>query len=124
MTKIGLTSGKLNRRVVVVRENAQHGNTYKEKAGKSYDLNITRWCQVFFKRQTSPIEALSLSDKQEYMFNFRFDYYTNQIDQRCTIVYNNQDYSVKNVDKFNVGLVSVTAVKVKERASTIRAESS
>ena len=111
MTKIGLTSGKFNKRVEVSRKNSQQSNTFSGKAKNSYEFHVVRWCQVFFKKQSVPVEVGGVSDQQEYMFNFRKDYYTKAFDQRCVIDYNNEKYYVKNVDNFNEGLINVTACK-------------
>lgn len=122
MTKFGLTSGKFNQRVVFKRllkeefePEVKVGEDRFEvdytDAGAKYETKFVRWCQVFFKKQTVPIEAGGVSDKQEYMFNVRLDSRTKEVSQRWILVYRDQNYYVLNKDNFNEGILSITACK-------------
>ena len=93
------------------RKISERNKDFKSKATNSYAFEIIRDAQVFFKKVSVPIEGGIVSDQQEYVFNFRKDVGTRKIDQRCIIIYNEQNYFVQNVDSFNEGLISVTAVK-------------
>lgn len=110
MSKFGLTSGKLNRRVVISRKDGADVASAKERT-LPFTIPIVRQAQVFFKKQAAQRDGVGVSDKQEYMFNLRNDVTTNKVNQNCIITYKEEEYSVLNVDKFNEGLVSVTACK-------------
>lgn len=107
MTKLGLTAGKFNRRVVI--SSTDSGNDLS--SGTAVAIKFMRYAQVFKKREAVPVEGGSVSDKQDYIFNIRKDLETEKIDQDYVLRYNNQDYKVLNVDNFNVGLISVLSTK-------------
>ena len=122
MTKFGLTSGKFNRRVIFAKQLSEDFEPEIQVGGKKFEVDYTdagtkyerkfvRWCQVFLKKQTVPIEAGGVSDKQEYLFNVRKDTKTKEVSQRWMLTYREQDYNVLNVDDFNEGIRSITACK-------------
>ena len=69
MTKLGLTSGKFNRRVVISCDVA--ANDLGSNVVATFKL--IRYAQVFKKREAVPVEGGSVSDKQDYIFNIRKD---------------------------------------------------
>ena len=107
MTKLGLTAGKFNKRVVI--SSTDSGNDLS--SGTAVAIKFMRYAQVFKKREAVPVEGGSVSDKQDYIFNIRKDLETEKIDQNYVLRYKNQDYKVLNVDNFNVGLISVLSTK-------------